>query len=265
MLVYIKIYCTKNLSTVQVQYVLYELYWYSTVQFPTLGTRKPLVLYKDERGDICIRKITQNARRPSRDIISSSQSLVAHIQRCSYNTSNETYIDSSSSVIDDFAVITLIPNSFVSIPLANIKLFPFRSSPRQHFTCLRSWVDWIRFVNAPSPFISAISQDIPSSIPPPPTIHLPGNTECIWIEKWIDSSRLKSDLYDVRHRIKNMPEVEFYTDGSLSTTHIRIPPQSSFDPSLAVDTQQGAAFIIPILTYMSLPIFHSGLHQRTLS
>ena len=44
-----------------------------------------------------------------------------------------------------------------------------------------------------------------------------------------------------------MSEVDIYTDGSLSSTHIRIPPQSSFDPSLAIDTQQGAAFFIPAL------------------
>ena len=163
-------------------------FWYFLSDIVPNGTRKPLVLYKDTRGDICIGKITQNARRPSRGMINFSQPLVAHIQKCSYNTSSVPCLSSTLSYIDNLAFITLIPNSFVSIPIDNIKLFPYRSSPQQHFTCFRSWVDWIQFVNSQISFVSAISQCNSSSLPPLLTIHLPGTTECIWIEKWIDNS-----------------------------------------------------------------------------
>ena len=148
------------------------------------GTRKPLVLFQDTSGAICIGKITQNARRitPSHD--SSSRALTAHIQRCSYFVPASSCPTLPSPITEDLAVITLIPNSFVVLPISTIKLFPFNSLSQHHYTCQRSWVDWIRFLNSPSLQSPIASQpDISSVLQPLPTIFLPGDTECIWIEK----------------------------------------------------------------------------------
>ena len=128
---------------------------------------------------------------------------------------------------------------------------------------------WIQFINSHSLPTHDVSQHVASPITPPlPTIFLPGDTECLWIEKWIDNPRLKSDLYTVRRRIDHLSEVDIYTDGSLSTTHIRIPPQASPDPSLVMDTQQGAGALpfssLLLIATLQL-ICHFGLPQHELN
>ena len=40
----------------------------------------------------------------------------------------------------------------------------------------------------------------PTANYPHPTVILPGNTACLWIERWVDNAQLKSDLYVV-HRV----------------------------------------------------------------
>ena len=70
---------------------------------------------------------------------------------------------------------------------------------------------------------------------------------CLWIERWIDNPKLKSDLYAVRHRTADLPVLDIYTDGSLSTTHLQVPAYDPLDPAAAIEVQQDAAFLIPSL------------------
>ncbi|PKC54475.1 ribonuclease H-like protein [Rhizophagus irregularis] len=53
-----------------------------------------------------------------------------------------------------------------------------------------------------------------------PTINLNGDNLGLWINQWIEQDTLKQELTNIRHQLKLLKNIEYYTDGSLANRTI---------------------------------------------
>ncbi|PKY33849.1 hypothetical protein RhiirB3_453104 [Rhizophagus irregularis] len=73
-----------------------------------------------------------------------------------------------------------------------------------------------------------------------PTINLNGDNLGLWINRWIEQDTLKQELTDIRHQLKSLKNIEYYTDGSLANRIINNNDLSHITDNTTVDL--GAAF-----------------------
>ncbi|GBC36081.2 ribonuclease H-like domain-containing protein [Rhizophagus irregularis DAOM 181602=DAOM 197198] len=73
-----------------------------------------------------------------------------------------------------------------------------------------------------------------------PTINLNGDNLGLWINRWIEQNTLKQELTDIRHQLKSLKNIEYYTDGSLANQIINNNDLSHITDNTTVDL--GAAF-----------------------
>ncbi|GBC43688.2 hypothetical protein RIR_jg25772.t1 [Rhizophagus irregularis DAOM 181602=DAOM 197198] len=53
-----------------------------------------------------------------------------------------------------------------------------------------------------------------------PTINLNENNLGLWINRWIEQDTLKQELTNIRHQLKSLKNIEYYTDESLANRTI---------------------------------------------
>ncbi|CAB5175648.1 unnamed protein product [Rhizophagus irregularis] len=53
-----------------------------------------------------------------------------------------------------------------------------------------------------------------------PTINLNGDNLGLWINRWVEQDTLKQELTNIRHQLKSLKNIEYYTDGSLANRTI---------------------------------------------
>ncbi|PKB93112.1 ribonuclease H-like protein [Rhizophagus irregularis] len=53
-----------------------------------------------------------------------------------------------------------------------------------------------------------------------PIINLNGDNLGLWINRWIEQDTLKQELTNIRHQLKSLKNIEYYTDGSLANQTI---------------------------------------------
>ncbi|PKY57069.1 hypothetical protein RhiirA4_477880, partial [Rhizophagus irregularis] len=73
-----------------------------------------------------------------------------------------------------------------------------------------------------------------------PTINLNGDNLGLWINRWIEQDTLKQELTNIRHQLKSLKNIEYYTDGSLANRIISNNNLSHITDNTTVDL--GAAF-----------------------
>ncbi|PKY28845.1 hypothetical protein RhiirB3_391363 [Rhizophagus irregularis] len=73
-----------------------------------------------------------------------------------------------------------------------------------------------------------------------PTINLNGDNLGLWINRWIEQDTLKQELTNIRHQLKSLKNIEYYTDGSLANRTISNNNLSHITDNTTVDL--GAAF-----------------------
>ncbi|CAB4431793.1 unnamed protein product [Rhizophagus irregularis] len=73
-----------------------------------------------------------------------------------------------------------------------------------------------------------------------PTINLNGDNLGLWINRWIEQDALKQELTNIRHQLKSLKNIEYYTDGSLANRTIGDNDLSHITDNTNVDL--GAAF-----------------------
>ncbi|CAB4431606.1 unnamed protein product [Rhizophagus irregularis] len=74
----------------------------------------------------------------------------------------------------------------------------------------------------------------------PPTINLNGDNLGLWINRWIEQDTFKQELTNIRHKLKSLKNIEYYTDGSLANRTISNDNLSHIINNTTVDL--GAAF-----------------------
>ena len=101
-------------------------------------------------------------------------------------------------------------------------------------------IDWYYMVNSLNR-ANNISTNIDiQQLDKTPTINLNGDNLGLWINRWIEQDTLKQELTNIRHQLKSLKNIEYYTDGSLANRTMENNNLSHITDNTTVDL--GAAF-----------------------
>jgi hypothetical protein len=96
----------------------------------------------------------------------------------------------------------------------NVLVLPIFTRSSTSATTYSDWYHMVASINK----IKNISPNIDiQQLEESPTITLNNDNLELWINRWITQDTLKQELTNIRHQLKTLNNIEYYTDGSLST------------------------------------------------
>ncbi|PKK59285.1 hypothetical protein RhiirC2_795044, partial [Rhizophagus irregularis] len=167
--------------------------------------KHPYVIIKDKNNEVSVGFVKKRTQiKKNEEKIECLIIEVCNIEICSDN-SQKAIIQKQECP----KMITITQHSALVLPIFN------RLS-----TGAITHIDWYYIVESLNRIKNISANSDIQQLEKIPIINLNGDNLGLWINRWIEQDTLKQELTNIRHQLKSLKNIEYYTDGSLANRTI---------------------------------------------